>query len=703
MAARSSERTGGILGWLFAHPILALLLAVILAPVAYYGLWALAFDMRKVSHMPATSVILDRNGVVLQRFYEEHRLLVGSKFISKQLKQAVVATEDKRFYHHFGLDPIATFRAIFNNLSGRANTSGASTITQQLARNSADMFERTLDRKAKELALAIRIELAFSKDEILTFYLNRIFLGRNVYGVGAAADAYFGKRPADLNLQECALLAGIISAPNAFSPWRSPEKARESRARALSRMSEQGFIKPAEAKVANAEPLILRPLMDLPASHAVEAVAEELRRIVGQDALFRGGLKVHTTIDLNLQRTAEAELERWLSEVERMPGYKHPTRASWDPDAQHNADILKTPYLQGSFVAIDNADGGIVALVGGRSFEESPFNRATRARRQAGSSLKPFIYAAAFRDLGMAAFTEIDKTPFDLKRAQAGRIPASASPSYITARQAIEGSDNFAAMRTGLAEGLEPFAQLVGTATRGSVPPYPSSFLGACEFTPLQLASAFTVFPCLGAAPEPFLVQTIHNTDGKEIYRHKPLRRPVLSPQVAFQIHDILRGVVDRGTARQLRTNFKLRGELAGKTGTTDDYRDAWFVGYCPGITSAAWVGLDKPQTVIAGGYASRLAVPLWGRIMRHALVGPATATAVPVPKGLHRQQGTSARKLFLFFEKREATGPDEWVRDGQRPLARLDRKTGYFADRTPSGPRRSLWDSVKGWFSKKR
>lgn len=702
MASRGRSKEGGILGWCFRHPILALLAAIALVPMAYYGLWALAFDMGRVSHMPATSVILDRNGVVLQRFYEEHRLLVGSKFIPKRLKQAVVATEDKRFYRHFGFDPIATTRATVNNLTGRAATSGASTITQQLARNSAGMFERTLDRKAKELALAIRIELAFSKDEILTFYLNRIFLGRHVYGVGAASDAYFGKRPADLNLQECALLAGIISSPNAFSPWRSPEKARESRARALDRMADQRFITPAEAKAANAEPLILRPLMDLPASHAVDAIGDELRQIVGRDALFRGGLKVRTTIDLNLQRNAEAELERWLSEVERMPGYRHPTRAAWDPDAG-GGDILKTPYLQGAFVAIDNSDGGIVALVGGRSFEESPFNRATRAKRQAGSSLKPFIYAAAFRDLGMAAFTEIDKSPFDLKRVQPGAPPTSRTPTYTTARNALETSDNFAAMRTGLAEGLEPFAQLVSAATRGTVPLYPSSFLGACEFTPLQMASAFTVFPCLGAAPDPFLVQTIHNADGKEIYRCRPARRSILSPQIAFQIHDILKGVIDRGTAAQLRKTFQLKGELGGKTGTTDDYRDAWFVGYCPSLTATAWVGFDKPQGIIAGGYASRLAVPLWGRIMRHALVGPNVTATVPVPNGLRRQQGSTAKKVFLFFEKREGTGPEEWIRDGQRPLARLDHRTQHVADATPRTTVRSAWDTVKGWFSRKK
>lgn len=702
MAARGRRR-GGATGWIFRHPILAIILLILLAPVAYYGLWALAFDMGRVSRMPATSLILDRNGVVLQRFYEEHRLLVGSKFIPKRLKQAVVATEDKRFYRHLGFDPFATARAVTFNLTGRAATSGASTITQQLARNSANMFERTLDRKAKELALAIRIELAFSKDEILTFYLNRIFLGRHVYGVGAAAEAYFGKRPADLNLQECALLAGIISAPNAFSPWRSPEKARESRARALGRMAEQGFITAAEAKAANAEPLILRPLMDIPASHAVDAVGEELRRIVGRDAVFRGGLKVRTTVDLALQRKAEEELERWLSEVERMPGYRHPGRASWDPDAQGNGDILKTPYLQGAFVAIDNADGGIVAMVGGRSFEESPFNRATRARRQAGSSLKPFIYATAFRDLGMAAFTEIDKSPFDLKRAKVGPPPTSQNPTFITARHALETSDNFAAMRAGLAEGLEPFAALVRAATGGPVPLYPSSLLGACEFTPLQLASAFTVFPCLGSTPEPFIVQSIHDADGKEIYRHTQVRRPVLSPQVAYQIHDILRGVVDRGTAAQLRKTFGLKGELGGKTGTTDDYRDAWFIGYCPSLTAAAWVGLDKPQTVIAGGYASRLAVPLWGRIMRHALAGPNATASIPLPHGLHREKGTTAKKVLLFFERRAAAGPEEWVRDGQRPLVRLDHKTQHVADSSTRSTARSVWDTVRGWFSKEK
>lgn len=671
--------------------------AVALVPIVYYGGWAMGFDLRKVSHMPATSVILDRNGVILQRFYEEHRLLVGSKYIPKQLKLAVVATEDKRFYNHVGFDPIATGRAIFNNITRSANISGASTITQQLARNSAGMFERTLDRKAKELALAVRIELAFSKDEILTFYLNRIFLGRHVYGVGAASEAYFGKRPHDLNLQECALLAGIISSPNAFSPWRNPEKARESRARALNRMAEQGLITAQQAKTANAEPLILRPLVDLPASHAVEAVGEELRQIVGPAAALRGGLKVRTTIDLGLQRNAESELERWLAEVERMKGYKHPTRAASNP----NADADKTPYLQGAFVAIENASGGVLALVGGRSYEESPFNRATRARRQPGSALKPFVYAVAFRDLGMAAFTEIDKSPFDLKKAEFGRTPVSAAPSYITAREALENSDNYAAMRTGLAIGPTPFSKIVGTATHTTIPPYPSSFLGACEVTPVQLTAAFTTFPCLGSAPEPFLIQSIHNADGKEIYRRRPARRYIMSPQVAYQIHDVLKGVVDRGTASQLKRQLKLTGELAGKTGTTDDYRDAWFVGYSPTITASAWVGLDQPQTIITRGYASRLAVPLWGRIMRHALAASDADATIPVPRGLHRRQGTTARRVFAFFEARTPSGPTEWVRDDQRIMARLGGRREQVVEVVPRGPRPNIWDSFRRFFSR--
>lgn len=699
---RRGARQSGVIGWILKHPIISGVGAVILAPIAYYGFWALSFDMRKVSHMPATSVILDRNGVILQRFYEEHRLLVGSKFIPKQLKAAVVATEDKRFYYHLGFDPVATTRAIFNNATKSAGISGASTITQQLARNSAGMFEHTLDRKAKELALAIRIELAYSKDEILTFYLNRIFLGRHVYGVGAAAEAYFGKRPNDLNLQECALLAGIISSPNAFSPWRSPEKARDSRARALNRMADQRLISAAEAKAANAEPLILRPLVDLPASHAVDAVGEELTQIVGHAAALRGGLKVRTTIDLNLQRNAETELERWLSEVERMKGYKHPSReASNAGDARPGGDATKTPYLQGAFVAIENASGGILALVGGRSFEESPFNRATRARRQPGSALKPFIYAAAFRDLGMAAFTEIDSSPFDLKKTELGRVPYGPTANYITARAALENSDNYAAMRTGLTAGMDPFAKLVAQAARTEIPSYPSSFLGACELTPVQLTAAFTTFPCLGRSPEPFLIQTIHNADGKEIYHRRLATRPILSPQVAYQIHDMLRGVVQRGTAAQLKTQFKLAGEIAGKTGTTDDYRDAWFVGYNPAITASAWVGLDQPQTIIARGYASRLAVPLWGRIMRHAISNADAKATIPVPRGLHRQQGTTAVRIFSFFESRTPTGPEEWVRDGQRPIARLDGRRERVVEITPRRAPSGFWDSVRRLFSR--
>ncbi|MEM6884365.1 MAG: transglycosylase domain-containing protein [Verrucomicrobiota bacterium] len=652
--------------------LISAVLLMVLIICAYYGIWALSFDMDKVSRMPATSIIYDRNGYVIQRLYDEHRILVDESDIPEVLRHAILAKEDSRFYWHPGVDPVAVVRSMLINIfSGEVQT-GASTITQQLARNSADMFEVTLNRKLKEMFLAVRIEAAFSKDEILTFYLNRINFGGNLHGIGAASDAYFGKHPRDLDLEESAMLAGIIAAPNAFTPWKNPEKTRNVRAFTLSRMAEQEFITEAAAKAAAAEPLTLRPLVDIPGTYITAVVRNMLPDFITEEILFQGGLHIHTTIDLGFQKAATTSLQTSLTQLENRQGFPHTTRQQY---LASNPNFSQTPpYLQGAFVAISNVDGGILSVVGGRHFDESTFNRALLSRRQIGSTVKPFVYAHAFNVLNATAFTEVDRSPFDLRMANTELPHAGTKPDYVPMRNALESSNNYATMRIGLASGPDSFAYFMQELTNQKIDPFPSSFLGACELTPIQLASAFSIFPNYGVALDPFLIQTITMHDGRVLYERIDERKRVISPQVSYQIQDILSGVVARGTARSLRQNHQFEKGLGGKTGTTNDYKDAWFAGYTSEITAVVWVGFDQPKPIMPGGYASRVAVPIWANVMKEANKHYAPKEFFP-PPGVEKVQQKKEEKILWIFTNTTVEGPAEYVRDEQRgnALARLD------------------------------
>jgi len=662
----------------------------------YYFSWALSFDLSEVEKMPETTIVYDRNGYIVQRFYEQNRIFVSSDKIPKVMKQAVIATEDKRFYQHFGFDPFSMTRAFFQNLAGARTVSGASTITQQLARNSANMFERTFDRKLKEIFLAMRLEMKYSKDEILTLYLNRIYFGKQNYGLAAASDAYFGKEPKDLTLAESALLAGIISGPNSFSPWSNTAKAKSVQSKSLDRMVESGYITEAQAKKAETEPLVLRPLLTLPGSYAVAAVRDELPDFLSHDLLVKGGLKIFTTLDVSFQRAAEEQLELTLGEIEAMPGYRHPTRKAY---LASDSEEEKPKYLQGAFVAIDNPTGGILALVGGRKYEESTFNRATYGARQVGSTLKPFVYANAFNVLNISALTVVDESAFDLtKGAASGAIPLGPNPDFNTVRHALEMSNNYAAMRTGVLGGVENFAYLVKQATGEDIPAFPSSTLGACSITPLEMAAAYSVFPNQGVRVQPYLIESIWDKNGNVLYTHRETRYRVLSPEIAFQVHSLLTGVINNGTGRSLRSNFGLQGEYGGKTGTTNDFKDSWFLGYSQSVTAAVWVGLDEPETVLGGGYASRLAVPAWGRIMKLA-EGHYPATPLTPPPGVQLVQ----QQAQGFFGS-SPVGSPEYLRTDQVQngyLARLDGSAQSGLGTAPAiPPRQARHDWWKFWES---
>lgn len=653
------------------HPIIVSLVIIALMPftlaLAWYGGWALFFDMDKVSRMPATTIIYDRNGLEIERVYEQHRLLVPGDEIPRLLKQAFISTEDRRFYYHPGFDPFRVGKALFLNASGE-QTSGASTITMQLARNSADMFEKTMDRKLKELFLAVKIEAFYSKDTILTFYLNRIYFGGHVYGIGAAAEAYFGKEPKDLSLSECALLAGIIAAPNKFSPWEDVKKARYTRKKTLQRMLADGYITDEEFAKADKEKFTLRPIIENPGTYVVPTVMEALPNIVTRDQIRRGGLRIYTTIDLRMQLTALRRLREQIQRIERSSDFKAARRKFKNREGN---------YLQGAVVGISNHDGGILCVVGGRSYEHSPFNRATQARRQVGSTIKPIVFAHGFNVLNLTAFTAVDGAKFDLRNPPAAAIPVGKKPKWISLRKALEKSDNYAAMRVGLTSGVEGVAHLVKQMTGRDIRPDPASMLGGCELSPFTMAHGYTTFANYGVLLKPFIVNEVRLHNDSLYFRHQHKRRRVLSPEISFQVHDMMRGVVDRGTARSLRTAHQLKGDYAGKTGTTNDYRDSWFVGYSSEVTLAVWLGFDYPVRIMNRGYSSRVAVPVWGRIMKDIEPHYKPEPYYP-PEGVRKVNATEEKSFLFFWKKRVATGEPEYVRDDQREnaLMKIDDST---------------------------
>ncbi|MEM9445712.1 MAG: transglycosylase domain-containing protein [Verrucomicrobiota bacterium] len=676
------------------------LLIIAYSVIQHYWDETSSFHLDEVKDMAYTTLVYDRNGELIQRLFDEYRLSIDDSDIPRHMRDAVIATEDQRFYAHGGVDLIAIARALIGNLQKSRIQSGASTITQQLARNTVSMFERTYDRKLKEMVIAVRIEQVYEKEEILNLYLNRIYFGRNMYGIGAAADGYFSKHPKDLTLAESALLAGIISAPNSASPWFYPERARSARQTALSRMLEQGYITHKEYQQASDSPISVQPSKKLPGSYVISAIREEMPDFLSDKEVFQGGLKIYTTIDLRLQKIAEKEVERGCLNIEKLNYYNHPKRADFKMPKQGGAS--QTNYLQGAFVAIKNDDGGVLSVVGGRSYDESHFNRALLARRQVGSSIKPFVYTHAFNMLNMTAFTEIDQTPFDLTIETDWPLPPElqGQGNYISVREALRLSNNYCAMRAGLAAGKEDFAFLMNQLTETEVPPFQSSFLGACEITPFNMVSAYTVFPNYGRLIEPYIIERIEDANGRVIYEHQDQRKQVLSPQVSFQVNHLMQEVVNRGTGAAIKSKFKVEGQLGGKTGTTNDYRDCWFVGFSSSITAGVWVGMDEPKEIISRGYSSRIAVPIWGRIMKAATEMYGVNDFEP-PRGVRKasrgmrvirekivKPAGNARFLFFNLGWREKStrvvekimdspddGQQEYIREDQayRALARLD------------------------------
>ncbi len=580
------------------------------------------------------SLVVDRNGAELARLYAIQRKIVPLEALPPWVPTAFVAIEDKRFWEHDGIDARRVLGAALANLRSFEIRQGFSTITMQLARNAfpdrLPYRERTMSRKLAEMRVATLIEARYTKAQILELYLNHVYFGSGAWGIGSAAEEYFRKPPSALTLAEAALLAGMVTAPNHLNPRIRPELVYQRRRLVLHVMWRQRKIMAAEANEALASPLLAAEATTQPADLGPYFV-EEVRRLMEQEigeALYAEGYTIHTTLDSTVQAVAEVELREQLAAIEagRFGRYLNGVYA---PGADHGtvggvgragrADSA-AGYLQGAVVVLDATTGDVLAMVGGRDFSDSRFNRAVRARRQAASTFKPFVYAAALAN-GFTPAHRIDDTP--IRRDMGGGktwTPRNHDGRYadaISLRDALVLSSNVATIRLAEDVGLDrAVAVAQGMGLQGPFPLVPSLALGVAEVTLLELTAAYAAFATLGQRPEPRIVVRVVDGHGRVVWRREPDVREVLDPGVAFLTTDILRDVVERGTGTAVRA-AGFRGPAAGKTGTSNDAADYWFVGFTPSRVAGIWIGLDLPLTIVKGTTADRITPALWGRIMR--------------------------------------------------------------------------------------
>lgn len=614
------------------YPVVAgLYLLLFLAVV--YGSRARQYDLNRIHEMPERSIVRDRLGEEIGRLHGEKRSIVPLRQVSENFRKAILAREDERFYNHGAFDSIGIVRAIMKNLQGKRE--GASTITQQLV---ADIFQlkrgekrgdlpRQLDRKFLEIAIAFRLEFAFQKDEILEAYINQINWGRQIKGVGEASRIYFEKHPSELTLSQSALLAGIVRGPDSYNPFSSMDAATRERNTTLERMVSAKVITRQEADAAKLEPIEVRPKMrrQAKASYAMDAISRDLEIILEQSDIELGGLEIITTIDLRLQQKAEETLEKKLREVERLSGYAHPTREAWQKLPE---DSRKDPtYIQGATVVVENRTGAVLAIVGGRDAAESPFNRAKhgnrRAYRQLGSIFKPFVYLAAF-DEGLRPDNGISDDPIQPGEITGGGKwrPKNSDGKYNGTQPASYGlirSRNTMSVRVGNLAGMEKIKNVaVMAGFSNAMPENPTSFLGSWGSTPWEVATAYTIFPNEGVRYRPYLISEIKDREGNVLYPTQPLPYQAAKSGSAWAVSRILNEVTTRGTAASV-TRLGFDKPCGGKTGTTNDFKDAWFAGYTSTLSCAVWVGFDIPKTTINRGFGSVLSLPVWVDIMKTA------------------------------------------------------------------------------------
>ncbi len=607
--------------------------------------------------------LYDAEGGLLGLFYRERRQLISLDDLPPHVYGAFIAIEDRRFFEHEGVDIQRIFGAVRDNILDGFAASGASTISMQLARNlfpeQLPRGEKTFRRKIAEARLALAMERQLSKERILELYLNHIFLGSGAYGIEAAARTYFDKPASQLTHVEAATLAGLPQAPSAYNPRRNPDAAHGRRNVVLAAMAETGVLSGPDAEAARQTPLNLAPPAGvMRAPYFVEQIRRDLEERFGE-LLYTGGLRIYTTLDAELQTEAESALADQLRQVESgtYGWYRHISyeRFVADLEDEEGAEqqVSSTPYLQGVLVSMNPHNGDILAMVGGRDFQHSQFNRATQALRQPGSAFKPFVFAAALEAGRSPGYTLADAPIFVTLPDGQTWVPRNYSGDYegeMSLREALKRSKNLVAIRLGMEVGAGPVKDIAARAGIDTdIPEYPSVFIGAAAVYPLDMIAAYAPFANGGLRVEPRYIRRIEDGDGRLLWEPRSAAGHAFAPSVSWIVTDMLREVIDGGTGYAARNpavgNLPYEIPAAGKTGTTNDATDVWFVGYTPDILTGVWMGLDQPSTISGGATGGGFAVPVWAQVVRK------------------------------FYENREP--PAAWERPADVEVRRISRWTG--------------------------
>ncbi|MFT0787102.1 transglycosylase domain-containing protein [Synechococcus sp. H55.10] len=576
------------------------------------GLMGLAISFRNLpdvhqlrDYVPvATTHIVDIRGEPIASLHgEANREVISLDEVSPEMKKALLAIEDSHFYTHPGINPVSLGRALLGSVEGGLGSAGGgSTLTMQLVKNLFLRPERTLSRKVAEVVLAVRLEQVFTKDEILEMYLNQVYWGHNLYGIQAAARSYFNKDAAELNLAEAAMLAGILPAPETLSPFRNLEGAKRRQRLVLDRLVELKWITPEEAQAAREQELTLGRITSFQsnAPAVTDVIEAELRRRYGEQAILQGGLRVQATIDLRLQRLAE----RIVNEDGPRIG------------AARRADQM-------ALAAVDPRTGYVKALVGGINAQRGQFNRATQAFRQTGSTFKPYVYYAALASGWYSPGSILEDTP----------VTYPGSPPYspknydntfygpLTFARALELSRNVPTVKLADEVGIRNvIAAAQATGISAEMFPNLATALGSASISPLEMAASYAVFANGGYRVEPTFLAQVVDRNGQILFEAKPQPQQVLDPWAVATLNQILKGVVTQGTGTAARLDDGR--PVAGKTGTTSDFRDAWFIGYVPQLSTAIWIGNDNNSPMLPGTAGGAFVAPTWKRFMAEALQG---------------------------------------------------------------------------------
>lgn len=651
---RRAKRRRRLVFWMKCLGFLFVLLLVVLAVGAAGAFFYLkprydlaqTFDLSALEEVEVASRIFDRNGRELGRIFVQNRRPVSLDDVSPHFVHALLSAEDSRFYQHDGVDYVGIVRALYYGLRSKGINQGASTITQQLARQTFELKDRTLSRKFTEIFLAQRIERRIaSKQRILELYINRIYFGSGYYGIAAASEGYFGKEPEHLSVVESATLAATIPNPYHRSPRSFPEVSKKWRDHILLRMAEEGYIdKDTRDRLQRTEiEIAAKTNITGKSAFVYEKVRQEVIDLLGYEAVSKGGFAIHTTIDGGLQEFAESALKEQLAKIEQHPDFKQETmeqykakKASFQESAHPDQTFPAPKYLQGALLMLDNKTGAVLARVSGRDFNDSMFDRVSQGRRPTGTAFKPFVYAAAF-EADYFPGTLVDDTPMDTRQVMVGGTTGilgewgvesfdNVYENVITSRRALARGKNAATVRLGQKVGTEAVVKLAeraGMSFEGDLRKFNATFLGRNPSSLEEFCLAYTVFPNSGRRAErAHIIANIRDSLGNIIYTPNVAMQngQTIDRHTAYQINSILTDAFDYGTAAKAKEKYGL-GEfpVAGKTGTEYDFTDNWFAGYTSEVTCVAWVGFDQSGTIYPGAFSSDTVLPVWASVMNEA------------------------------------------------------------------------------------